>query len=197
MATLFLDPHSYRIMYFSWSGDDPIPSDIVVISNDGKRALSPVELRAVDVPDSMLPVGLHALNCSSYHYLTSESDNGNACAQPMAIERVEKAKTSCSAVESPAPPCDLSEDSSPRFAFRLNGRAATESIAAQIRCMQAQAALRGESPELYPIVAARAQARHIAVLRAATEILEEVEAIYGRISDAETAAELASAGGAE
>jgi hypothetical protein len=180
-------------MYFSRSADDPIPTDILVISNDGKRALSSAELRAVDVPDSTLPVGLHTLNCSLYRYIAHESDTGNAIAYPMAVEQVGETKAPHGPAQSPESPNNRDGDAFSGFAFRLNERAASESVAAQIRCIQAQAALRGESPDLYPIVAVRARARGIAVLRAATDILEEIEVIYEKIAAAETAAELARA----
>jgi hypothetical protein len=197
MATLFLDPQSHRIMYFSRSEYDPIPTDILVISNDGKRAFSTAEMRAVDVPDAMLPVGLHTLNCSLYHYDCDESDIVNVIALPMALERVGEAKPLRGPAKSTERPHVHNGDALPGLAFRLSERAAGESVAAQLRCVQAQAALRGENPDLYPIVAARARVRGITVLQAATEILGEIEAIYEEISAAETAAELAKAGDPE
>lgn len=194
MATLFLDPQSQRIMYFSRSANDPVPTDILVISGDGKRTFSAGEPRSVEVDDILLPSGLHALNCSEYRYCADPGDTNTAIAHTLPLQRADKAHAPCGPIPGPENHGTAAVDAGRTIVARLGESGADVYLAVQLRCIQAQAALRGESEDLYPIVVARAQARGIGVLLAATDILEEVETIFEQISAAEAAVESANAG---
>ncbi|CAB3730531.1 hypothetical protein LMG22037_05540 [Paraburkholderia phenoliruptrix] len=186
MATLFLDPLSSRIVYFHRSGSGPVPTEQLVVSEDGKRGLVPSELRVVDVPDGDVPAEMHALNCAQYRYserLTRTDVDDSAPATPSFVLPVP--------IRAPHVPEAGAEDwRAPLHTRTTPGYGA---IAAHLRCAQAQAALRGEDPSIHPIITARARVRGIPVVVAATQILEEVEVIYDQISRAETDIELARA----
>ncbi|MDT8840239.1 hypothetical protein ParKJ_22710 [Paraburkholderia fungorum] len=184
MATLFLDPLSSRIVHVHRCGSGPVPTEQVVISEDGKRALVPSELRVIDVPDDELPAEMHALNCAQYRYCDRMTKSDVEYSAPATLHL--------------EPPVPIRATHEPEAGARdllapLHTRTTQgyREIAAHLRCAQALAALRGEDPSVHPIITARARVRGIPVVVAATQILEEVEVLYDEISRAETGIELA------
>lgn len=184
MATLFLDPLSSRIVYVHRCVSGPVPTEQLVISEDGKRALVPSELRIIDVPDGELPAEMHALNCAQYRYCDRMTKNDVEDSAP-ATPRLEPPVPIRATLEPGTGAGDLL---APLHTRTTPGYRA---IAVHLRCAQAQAALRGEDPSVHPIITARARVRGIPVVMAATQILEEVEVIYDDISRIETGIELA------
>ncbi|WP_206956339.1 hypothetical protein [Trinickia acidisoli] len=147
-----------------------MPTEVLLISSDGKRLALPRDMACAHVDDSALPAGFHAMNCSRFFHR-----NGIVVSEEQLIDERLALKS-------------VSPDAEQRIPRHVAPRSVDDTMTAamQLRILQAQAALRGEMPDVYPIVTARSEARGIAIGDAALEILD---AAYAEVEAAEIAAE--------